>query len=284
MSGPELSRRAFLAASGGALFLASCGGSSGKGSGGVDLGNSYSAARISSDLYRSDTPQRFAFALYKGQGFGSGPPATMTVKGPNTTFTPKEVVLNAEGLPKGRGVYTADIPFTEAGIWDATVTVRGQKMKVAFEVTAKPVVAIAGDASPTEASPTATRTLGVDPICTRPQGTCALHEVSLADVIGKGRPVAALFATPARCQSRYCGPVLDLMLQEAPAFSDKVTVVHVEIYKGPEGPDLSPTVNAWNLPSEPWLFGIDGTGKVVSRIDGAFDRGEIRGLLQGLTA
>jgi hypothetical protein len=43
-------------------------------------------------------------------------------------------------------------------------------------------------------------------------------------------------------------------------------------------------VNAWGLESEPWLFGIDPTGKIVSRIDGAFDRGEIRNLLTNLTA
>ena len=281
MSGPELSRRAFLATSGGALLLAACG-SSGSSSGGVSLNDSYNAARISSDLYRSDSPQRFAFALTKGQDFGSGPRATMTVKGPKTTFTAQDLVLNAQGLPKGRGVYTADLPLHEAGIWDATITVRGQTMKLPFEVLAKSVAPIVGDSAPVDASPTVAQPLGVDPICTRPQGTCSLHGVSLADVIGKGKPVAALFATPARCQSRYCGPVLDLMLQEAPAFGDKATIVHIEIYKGPEGPDLSPTVDAWGLESEPWLFGIDGTGRIVSRIDGAFDRGEIRDLLTAL--
>ncbi|MCU1459421.1 MAG: hypothetical protein JWL73_3513 [Actinomycetia bacterium] len=282
MSGPELSRRAFLAASGGALLLAAC--SSSGGSNGVSLNDSYNAARVSSDLYLSETPQRFAFALTKGQSFGSGPPATMTLKGPKTSFTPSEVVLQAQGLPKGRGIYTADIPFTEAGIWDATITVKGQKMRLPFEVTKKSVVPVVGDMAPTDASPTVAQPLGVDPICTRSQGVCSLHTVSLADVIGKGKPVAALFATPARCQSRYCGPVLDLMLQEVPAFADKATIVHVEIYKAPEGADLSPTVNAWGLESEPWLFGIDPAGKIISRLDGAFDRGEIRNLLTALTA
>lgn len=278
MSVPKISRRAFMAASGGALLLAACG-SSGDG---ISLNDSYSAARISSDLYRSDVPQRFAFALTKGQNFGAGPPATMTVKGPNTTFTPKAVVLQAQGLPNSRGIYTADLPLDETGVWDATITVRGQKMKLPFEVLAKSVAPIVGDTAPVDASPTVAQPLGVDPICTRSQGTCALHGVSLADVIGKGKPVAALFATPARCQSRYCGPVLDLLLEEAPAFNDKATIVHVEIYKGPEGPDLSPTVDAWGLESEPWLFGIDGSGKIVSRIDGAFDRGEIHNLLAAL--
>ena len=31
-------------------------------------------------------------------------------------------------------------------------------------------------------------------------------------MIGSGKPVAVMFATPARCQSLYCGPVLDELL------------------------------------------------------------------------
>ena len=38
----------------------------------------------------------------------------------------------------------------------------------------------------------------------------------------QGKPVIAMFATPARCQSRYCGPVLDQLIELAPAYGDRI--------------------------------------------------------------
>jgi hypothetical protein len=108
--------------------------------------------------------------------------------------------------------------------------------------------------------------------------------VSLSSVIGAGKPVAALFATPARCQSQYCGPVLDELLKVMGPYEDRITFVHIEIYLAPTGTDHVPTVDAWGLPSEPWLFGIDGTGTIRARIDGAFGGTEMTKLLAALTA
>ena len=92
-------------------------------------------------------------------------------------------------------------------------------------------MSLSGASAPTDASPTPTNTLGVDPICTR-DPMCPLHTASLDTVIGKGKPVAVLFATPARCQSQYCGPVLDSLLPLVGDYQDRVDIVHVDIYKG----------------------------------------------------
>ena len=111
---------------------------------------------------------------------------------------------------------------------------------------------------------------------------CPLHTQSLSTVIGAGKPVAALFATPARCQSQYCGPVLDEMLKVMDPFEDRITFVHTEIYQLRTGTALVPTVSAWHLASEPWLFGIDGAGVIQSRIDGAFGGDEMKALFTKL--
>ena len=121
------------------------------------------------------------------------------------------------------------------------------------------------------------------PICTRVP-PCPLHTVSLSDVIGTGKPVAVMFATPALCQSAYCGPVLDEMLAIMGPYQDRVVFVHVDIYKGKTATIQSPTVVAWNIPSEPWLFGIDGAGNVTARLDTAFGKTEMVALLDGLVA
>jgi hypothetical protein len=58
----------------------------------------------------------------------------------------------------------------------------------------------------------------------------------------------------------------------------------VEIYKNNKTTNLAPTVEAWHLPSEPWLFTVDGAGTIVGRIDGAFGRKEIAAQLEALAS
>jgi hypothetical protein len=94
-----------------------------------------------------------------------------------------------------------------------------------------------------------------------------------------------MFATPALCQSQYCGPVLDELLDVmAPYQQQGVTMVHVEIYASTRGATLAPTVEAWGLPSEPWLYTIDATGVIRDRLDGAFATNEVTAALDRLTA
>ena len=101
-------------------------------------------------------------------------------------------------------------------------------------------------------------------------------------MIGTGRPVAVLFATPALCTSQYCGPVLDQLLSIRAPYEDRITFVHVDIYKNIRATAESPTVTAWKLPSEPWLYTIDGAGTIVNRLDTAMGKEEMRAALDEL--
>lgn len=56
-----------------------------------------------------------------------------------------------------------------------------------------------------------------------------MHDVDFADVIGK-KPVALLFATPALCTSRVCGPVVDIAAQLKTSYGDRVQFIHQEVY------------------------------------------------------
>jgi hypothetical protein len=278
-----MSRRSFLVAAGGLVTLAACGGGSAtRARRSAPQAKGLSAGLLATDLYASPQPQRFAFALRKGAEFASGPPARIAFQPPNGTLsTFQDTVLHANGLPENRGVYTAPVVLATAGTWGAAVEVNGKAAPIAFMVAATTDVPIPGTPAPRAASPTHADTLGVDPICTRvPE--CPLHTVSLDTVIGAGKPVAVMFATPARCQSRYCGPVLDDLLTITGAYADRITFVHVEIYKSDTGTELVPTVDAWHLASEPWLFGVNAQGTVVSRLDGAFGSDEMKTLLDAL--
>ena len=56
-----------------------------------------------------------------------------------------------------------------------------------------------------------------------------MHEVDFADVVGK-KPVVLVFATPALCQSRVCGPVVDVAQQVADEYGGEADFIHMEVY------------------------------------------------------
>ena len=96
-----------------------------------------------------------------------------------------------------------------------------------------------------------------------------MHDVDFADVVGK-KPVALLFATPQLCQSQVCGPVTDIELQMKSKYGDKMTFIHQEVYVDNDmSKGLRPPLKAFNLPSEPWLFVVDKTGKITARLEGS---------------
>lgn len=199
---------------------------------------------------------------------------------------PSELVVapfHGAGLPNDKGVYVSTASVDRPGIWEATIETDGERGKLPFQVLATSLVPRAGQAAPRAESPTTSATLGVDPICTR-DPICPLHDVSLTKVIGAGRPAAVMFSTPARCTSLVCGPVLDALLGQADRYRGKITFVHVEIYRSNESNEPVPTLQAWNLTSEPWLFGVDGKGNITAALEGAFDTTEITALLDGLAA
>jgi hypothetical protein len=97
-----------------------------------------------------------------------------------------------------------------------------------------------------------------------------LHKTDFKDVLGK-KPVALLFATPQLCQSRVCGPVVDIELQMRTKYGDRMEFIHQEVYvdnKVDKG--LRPPLKAFGLPTEPWLFTFDREGRVAARLEGSF--------------
>jgi len=279
---PDLSRRSFLTVTGGLALAGITGWPAVAGATEPEASKALSALLVSNDLYVSPQPQRVAFVVYRGPTPASGPPARLALAAPGST---QGQVVTARpmsaGLPKGRGVYVVQAVFEQPGTYQGFVLTRGARVPIALEVKSAAEEPVAGSVASRAPSPTKQNPLGVDPICTR-QPACPLHAVSLSDVIGTGRPVAVLFATPALCQTRYCGPVLDELLTVRKAFESRVTFVHVEIYRSNRGVDLAPTVQAWNIQYEPWFFTVDGAGTIRGRLDSAFGRDELAPLLQSL--
>ncbi len=180
-------------------------------------------------------------------------------------------------------VYVADVPL-EAGKYRVAAVVRDDEgeiaatnFQIAISVEDQPAIPAKGDSAPSVHTPTLEDVGDVSDIDTRtPPST--MHSEDLADVLGK-KPVALLFATPALCQSRVCGPVVDVAEQVKAEYGDDVAFIHMEIYEGnqydPKDPKFRPQVEAFGLPTEPWLFVIDKDGKIATRIEGAFSVSEL---------
>jgi hypothetical protein len=143
-----------------------------------------------------------------------------------------------------------------------------------MEVVADGPVPDVGERAPAVSTPTEASAGTLDSIETRVPPD-SMHEEDFADVVGK-RPVVILFATPALCQSRVCGPVVDVAEQVRAEHEGEAAFIHMEIFEDNQvEKGYRSQVRAWSLPSEPWIFALDRRGRVAARLEGAFSVEEL---------
>jgi hypothetical protein len=113
----------------------------------------------------------------------------------------------------------------------------------------------------------------------KPPNTDMLQD-DLADVLGR-KPVVLVFATPALCQSRVCGPVVDVADQVRSEVGDRAAFIQQEVYRDNKvNKGLRPQLVRWRLASEPWTFVIDRNGRVAARFEGAVSVPELRSAVE----
>jgi hypothetical protein len=181
-------------------------------------------------------------------------------------------------------LYVADVPFKKPGSYEVLGMARLDDRLVAAKPATPELVVMpkdkdnvpaVGETPPRIHTPTEAEVGGdLAKIDTRDPHD-DMHKVDFADSLGQ-KPTVLLFATPLLCQSRVCGPVVDIEAQVEDEFRDQVNFIHMEIYNDNEiakGPRQQ--VSAFRLPSEPWLFVTDTQGKIVARMEGAFSVREL---------
>ena len=177
--------------------------------------------------------------------------------------------------------WVADVPFPKEGryILAALAQVDGELVSTSqYEMRVG-----APDASPPDVGEQAIKVNTETPedvggdlakIDTRIPPLAELHDTDFADVVGK-EPVVLTFATPQLCQTRVCGPVVDIVAEVA-ARTEGVEFIHQEIYKDNKvEAGFRPQVGAWKLPTEPFTFVIGKDGKVTDRFEGALSVREL---------
>ncbi|HSR93769.1 MAG TPA: hypothetical protein VLK56_02800 [Solirubrobacterales bacterium] len=172
-------------------------------------------------------------------------------------------------------VYTTDIDFPSNGEWRVAALIKQGNELTATLLPGATVgefkrVPRVGEKAPLIHTPTPADVGGdLSKITTRiPPDT--QNRVDYADVFGK-EPILLLFATPQFCQSRVCGPVVDVAEQVKGQYGDKAAFIHMEIYNDNDpSKGVRPQVRAFHLPGEPWLFAIDRHGVIKAEVEGAF--------------
>ena len=173
-------------------------------------------------------------------------------------------------------VYAAEVPFDRPGKWSVLTVTEVDGKEVAAPAQVEVVtreqdrVPAVGERAPAVATDTVASAGGdVESIDTRVP-TSDMHEESFARVVGE-KPVALLFATPQLCQSRVCGPVVDIAAQLKSSYGDRVEFIHQEVYNDNDpSKGLREPLTRFNLPTEPWLFVVGADGRVTARLEGSF--------------
>jgi hypothetical protein len=244
--------------------------------------------RVGFALFRPDRSQitDASVAVYVAPAGGGPAKGPYLAKYESMTVRPQfQSRQTASDPDAAKSVYTAEIPFDKPGRYDLVgIAKQGSKLVVATPASAgimvkdasKDAIPAVGSTPPRIHTPTEASVGGdIASIDTRLPPS-SMHDVDFADALGK-RPVVLLFATPQLCQSRVCGPVVDIAEQvKAKSSSEGVDFIHMEVFRDNRiDKGIRPQLAAFHLMSEPWLFVVNGSGKVVSRIEGAFSEREL---------
>lgn len=184
------------------------------------------------------------------------------------------------------GIYVARPTFDAPGSWGVVArvtTVDGMVRagQADFEVVADSGVPDPGDAAIASKTAVAVNPDEVEKICTA-DPVDDMHGLSLDEALENGKPTLVLFATPALCTSRVCGPSLEALIELKRRYGERANFIHVEIYPGRDYEKPAAAIDEWRLPSEPWLFVIDNAGTIVDRYEGGIGLEELDPMVRQL--
>ena len=179
----------------------------------------------------------------------------------------------------GLGIYTAQLEFDRAGAWSLRATTDGPEgttrtAEDAFDVKETSSTPAIGSLAPRSRNRTARDVPSLDQLTTDSSPDWELYAMTIDEAVRSGLALIVTFATPAFCETATCGPQLDVIGELKDTYRGRANFLHVEVYDNPHeiqsdlsNAVVSPTVGEWGLPSEPWTFVIDETGRVAAKFE-----------------
>jgi hypothetical protein len=195
--------------------------------------------------------------------------------------------LEPIGVPGGAtvedvgGIYAATIDTPTPGTyWFLAEPVGGRKVQALGNVVVRkrskaPSV---GDRAIPSRTPTLESTGGdLTVLTTSRHPDRALYRTSIAEAMAAHAPFVVSFATPQFCQTRTCGPVVDVVSAVRKRLrTPGWRFIHVEIYEDNDpAKGVNRWVSQWRLPTEPFTFVVDRTGVIRTKLEGAFSAAEL---------
>jgi len=208
-------------------------------------------------------------------------------------FLETSAKLERIGVPGGdeadaTHIYVAHLDLPQAGTYwllaepDGGRPIQALGNVIVSEGDSAPSV---GEPVPESETPTLASTGGdVSALTTRTPPDESLLEHSVADSLRAGVPFVVTFSTPKFCQSRTCGPVVDVAEEVARRYEDTdVRFIHVEVFEDNDpAKGYNRWMQEWGLETEPWTFLVGRDGRVVERYEGVVSVLELEAAIDGV--
>ena len=175
-------------------------------------------------------------------------------------------------------LYVAYVETPKPGRYWLVVDLAGESIQGigSLDVKEKPATPAIGSKAVASDTPT----LADAPLAKLTTATPPARELvrySVAESLAAGKPFVLVFATPKYCESRTCGPTVEVVDKARQEFAARgIRFIHVEIYEDND-PDkgVNRWVKEWNLPTEPWVFVVDGEGVIRAKFEGSVSEEEV---------
>lgn len=200
--------------------------------------------------------------------------AELVPVGPHTHPGPTE----PHDHPDVTDLYTVELRLPKAGRYWLVVDPAGESIQgaAAIEVRERTISAPVGGKAPPSENPTLADAPARTITTARPPDV-ELLRYSVAESLADGVPFVVVFATPAYCQSRTCGPTVEVAdAVRAELAGSGIRFIHIEVYEDND-PDkgYNRWMREWSLPSEPWVFLVDASGVIRSKFEGSVSVAEL---------
>lgn len=201
-------------------------------------------------------------------------------------FLESQAKLERIGVPGGdeadaTHIYVAHLELPEPGTyWYLAEPEGGPAIQAlgTVVVSASDPVPSVGEPAPRSETPTLRSTEGdLAALTTKTPPDESLLQYSVAESLDAHVPFVVTFSTPKFCQSRTCGPVVDVVEEVARRFDgERARFIHVEVYEDNDpAKGFNRWLKEWGLETEPWTFLAGADGRIVERYEGVVSVNEL---------
>ena len=185
--------------------------------------------------------------------------------------------------------FIANAGFTHSGFWGAELTGEfdGERfeLRMRFIVQERTPEPMIGEAIPRSVQRVLADVDRIEEIDSSLPPVPELHDLTVAAALDAGKPILVTFATPAFCQTRFCGPVIDRIVRPLlERYGSEAAFIHIEPFDLAEAREAGrlvvlPVMAEWRLTTEPWLFIVDREGRVSAKFEGVMSFAEVEAAL-----